>query len=169
MTKYLFHSQRLGFRLLSHDDLENYAKLDTDPTVREFFPAGVININQVKQNIQKNIDFYKQNQFGVLVAIELASGNFVGRCGFGKLPSGEIEVGYVFLPAFWSKGYATEALIRLLEWAKDNMNVADYIIAYTPTGHQASIRVMQKAGMTFMKNAIEDNEELVYYRFDISR
>jgi RimJ/RimL family protein N-acetyltransferase len=51
---------------------------------------------------------------------EIASGEFVGRGGFGSI-NGEVEVGHLLHKKYWSKGYATEALSALLEWAKENI------------------------------------------------
>lgn len=72
-------------------------------------------------------------------------------CGFGPIDTGEIEVGYLLHKVFWGKGYASEALMFLLEWAKENIQ-AEYIIAFAPVEHLASARVMQKCGMKHYKN-----------------
>lgn len=164
IEEYVFTSERLGYRLLSESDFADYFILDSNTEVRAFFPNGPLAAEKVKQNIKKNMEFFKINGFGVFIAIELDSGKFVGRCGFGRIPSGEIEVGYVFLPEFWGKGLATEALIALLKWAKQNIHSTDTIIAFTPVNHNASERVMQKAGMEFYKKEIKDGEELVFYK-----
>lgn len=166
---FIFTSQRLGFRLLSEDDVEDYLKLDSNPEVRKFFPNGTLDRERVKNNIKKNIEFYKSNGFGVLVAIELESGEFVGRCGFGAVPTGEIEVGYVFLPKFWGKGLATEAVTALLDWANQNIHVTDRIIAYADEEHLASLRVMEKVGMRFYKKDVKDGQACCFYEIDLKR
>ena len=164
---YVFTSERLGYRLLNESDFDDYFKLDSNPDVRAFFPSGTPDAEKIKSNIKRNIEFFKENGFGVLIAIELASGEFVGRCGFGIIPTDEIEVGYVFLPKFWNKGLATEALAALLNWASEHIQSTNTIIAFTPTNHLASQRVMQKCGMIFYKKDIKDGEECVFYKKDI--
>ncbi len=141
--------------------------MDSDPKVRSFYPNGVLNGNQVKANMKKNTDFFKSNGFGAFIAIELSSGEFVGRCGFGKLSTGEVEAGYTFLPKFWGRGLATEALIALLKWAQQNIYSVDTIVAYTPKEHIASQRVMQKAGMEFYKTEISEIETCVFYKMKL--
>lgn len=166
-NEYIFTSERLGYRLLKESDFNDYLTLDSNPEVRAFFPNGTLDAEKVKKNIKKNIDFFKSNGFGVFIAIELSTGEFVGRCGFGEIPSGEIEVGYVFLPKFWGRGLATEALIALIQWAKENIHSTDIIIAFTPVDHTASQRVMQKAGMEIYKKDIKDGDECVFYIIDL--
>lgn len=162
--KFIIKSDRLGFRLIHEDDFENYFKLDSNPEVRKFFPQGPLDANQVKDNMNKNIAFFKRNALGIFIVIELATGNFVGRAGFGEVDTGEIEVGYVFLPQFWGKGLATEALATLLQWAKQHIHSVDEIIAYAPIKHLASQNVMKKAGMTFYKNDTKFNTECAFYK-----
>jgi [ribosomal protein S5]-alanine N-acetyltransferase len=94
---------------------------------------------------------------------ELDSGEFVGRCGFGPIETGEIEVGYLLHKKFWGKGLASEVLTTLLEWAKQNIN-ADYIIAFAPIEHLASQRVMQKCGMEHYKNDNAKGVACCFYR-----
>ncbi|MCE0723038.1 MULTISPECIES: GNAT family N-acetyltransferase [Legionella] len=161
---FIFTSERLGYRLLRESDFDDYLLLDSDAKVRAFFPSGTLNAEQVKTNIKKNMDFFMLNGFGVFIAIELLTGEFVGRCGFGAIPSGEIEVGYVFLPKFWGKGLATEALITLLKWAKQKIHSVDEIIAFTPINHLASQRVIHKAGMEFYKKDLKDEKECLFYK-----
>lgn len=167
---FIFTSARLGYRLLNESDFDNYFKLDSNPKVREFFPSGkTLDADTVKKNMKTHINFFKKHGFGVFIAVELETGEFVGRCGFGKTSTGEIEVGYVFLPAFWGKGLGTESLIALLQWAEQHVLTTDVIIAITPVGHIASQRIMQKAGMQFLKKDIQDNEECVFYKMELRK
>jgi len=162
--EYVFTSERLGYRTIKENDFDDWFTLDGNSEVRSFFPSGVLDQQSVKDKIKKNIEFFNDNGFGQFTTIELDAGEFVGRCGFGMLPTGEIEVGYVFLPKFWGKGLASEALIALIEWAKLNIHSVNSIVALTPTNHAASERVMQKVGMQYYKNGFKDGQECVFYK-----
>lgn len=59
------------------------------------------------------------------------------------------------MPQFWGKGYATEALISLINLAKQNVRSTDKIVAFTSIQHKTSERVMQKAGMKFGQSKSE--------------
>jgi RimJ/RimL family protein N-acetyltransferase len=152
-NNYLFTSERLGYRPVKKSDFAILLELDSDPEVRAFFPAGIMSSKQLEEKIEKYIQFYQSNKFGIFIAIELTTGEIVGRCGFGEAASDEIEVGYVFFKKFWGQGLASEALLALLGWAENNIKV-DKIIAYAPVAHEASHRVMEKSGMQYYKNDV---------------
>jgi ribosomal-protein-alanine N-acetyltransferase len=164
--QYLFVSKRLGFRPYQENDFENFYALDNDPDVRKYLEGNVPSIEQAKERIQKHMQNYKNKGFSGFVTFELATGEFIGRSGFREMESGEIEVGYVFAKKFWGKGFATEALNRLLEWAKENIQI-DTIIAYAIVDHKASLRVMEKCGMTYYKNQMMNGEECAFYKKDL--
>lgn len=144
-------SERLGFRLLGRCDFEDLQRLDQDPEVRAFFPDGVLTSEQIKERILKSRTSFVENGFSDFAVIESDTGQFAGRAGFALTEWGDVEVGYVFLKEYWGRGFAQEALRALLDWAKQNLSVPR-IIAYAPTGHRASLNVMKKCGMHYLKS-----------------
>ncbi len=163
MQNYIFQTKRLGFRLLQKTDLDYLVELNRDHDVRHFFPDGVQDREQTEARMNDFFSYYGTKGLPCFVMFELETNDFVGRCGFGPIETGEIEVGYLLQKRFWGKGYASEALMFLLEWAKENIN-ADYIIAFTPVDHIASERVMQKCGMEHYKNDKAKGVECCFYR-----
>ena len=71
-----------------------------------------------------------------------------GLAGFKGYPNkqGETEIGYGLLPAFQNKGFMTEAVAALVDWAF-SQTVCTAVTAQTEITNQASIRVLQKAGL----------------------
>ena len=71
----------------------------------------------------------------------------VGICGFKGRPdeSGSVEIGYSILSDFQRKGFATEAVARLVVWAFSHHNVNEVCAETLPHPVQ-SIRVLQKNG-----------------------
>lgn len=149
-TEFVLTSERLGFRLMQESDVEHLEKLDMDPEVRAHFPDGVQTPEQVRDRICRNQASFAENGFADFTVIELATGSFAGRAGFGQLEDGEIEAGYVFLKQYWGQGLAQESLRALLVWAGDNLGVSR-VLAYAPKGHSASFNVMKKSGMRFVE------------------
>lgn len=89
------------------------------------------------------------------IAPGLASGSageflsFCGFCGFRRFEATEdVELLYGALPEYWGKGLVTEAARSALAHAFDECKLPR-IIAATDTPNQASVRVMQRLGMTF--------------------
>ncbi len=165
-AEYLFKTARLGFRLLQPKDIDYFADLNGDPDVRAFFPDFIQNRQQSKKRMEELIGYYKDNSLPCFLMFLLESDEFVGRCGFGPIETGEIEVGYLLHKKFWGQGYATEALSTVLEWAKKNID-SDEIIAFAPVDHIASQRVMEKCGMHFYKSDIGHGAQCKFYKIKI--
>ena len=159
----MIKTKRLGLRPFQQSDIDYLAELNSDPDVRQFFPDGTQNREQTEARMNDFISYYKEKGLPCFVMFELESGEFVGRCGFGPVETGEVEVGYLLHKKFWGKGLASEVLTVLLEWAKQNIN-ADYIIAFAPIEHVASQRVMQKCGMKHYKNVSAKGVQCSFYR-----
>ena len=163
-SEYLLTSERLGFRLPKDSDLSSLEKLDTDPEVRAQFPDGVMTPSQIRERLTKNRSCFEDNGYADFAVIELETGEFVGRAGFGLIEGGEIEVGYVFLKDHWGRGLAQESLQALLAWAAMNLEVPR-IVAYAPKQHSASFNVMKKSGMRYFKTARMRGVECDLYEY----
>ena len=80
------------------------------------------------------------------------------------LPDGTVEIGYSMIATFQRQGYATEAAAGLIEWAFQTSAVTR-VIAETYPELIASIRVMEKNGLTFSGPGSEER----VIRFELTR
>lgn len=93
---------------------------------------------------------YRVGDFYDWAVVEKSRGKMIGTCGFTSLDfsNNAAEVGYVLNPAFWGKGLAPEALMRVMRFGFMELNVhrieAKYMVE-----NSRSRRVMEKCGMTF--------------------
>lgn len=167
-----FETKRLKFRILKKQDINYLETLENDAEVRYFFPTGEHkNRQQTEAMINRFMSYYENRGLPCFLIFEIDSEEFVGRCGFGLISdTDEIEVGYVLHKKYWGHGYASEALAALINWAKENISV-NYIVAYAPTSHNASLRVMQKCEMEHYKTDVDkiDNVECQFYRIKINK
>jgi RimJ/RimL family protein N-acetyltransferase len=72
----------------------------------------------------------------------------IGSAGFTGYPdrNGNLLIGYAVLDAFQNRGYGTEAVRGLINWAFDRPQVK-MVTAETFPDLGASVRVMEKNGM----------------------
>jgi ribosomal-protein-alanine N-acetyltransferase len=162
----MFSTNRLEFRLLEEQDIKYLELLDGDPIVKKFFPQGARSKEEVESMIQRFLNYYKEHGLPCFLIFDKDTGEFIGRCGFGLVESGEVEVGYVLHQKYWGQGYGTEALKVLLVWAEKNIP-NEYIIAFAPVDHIASQRVMEKCGMQYYKNDISKGDECKFYKKEL--
>ncbi len=93
---------------------------------------------------------YKVGEFHDWAVVEKESGRMIGTCGFTRFDYGNdgAEIGYVLNPDFWGKGFATEAVRRVIRFGFDYLGLHRLEAKYME-GNVASRRVMEKCGMTF--------------------
>ncbi|KGP64255.1 acetyltransferase [Legionella norrlandica] len=163
MEDYLIKTKHLGIRFLKKDD-DNYLKLvEKDPIVKEFFPEGPLSDKEIKDYINECLVTCKNKHLPCLVIFKLSNNEFVGEAYFDQIETGEIKVGYLLHQKFWNRGYATEMLKALLNWARDHIDT-DYIVAYADKHNLASFRVMEKSGMKYYKKGRYLDMDCYFYR-----
>ncbi len=95
-------------------------------------------------------EWYKRGEYFDWAVTLTDSGKMIGTCGFTSFDfeHGRAEVGYVLNPDFWGQGIATEAVSAVIEFAFNELG-ANRVEAHFIEGNNASLRVMEKCGMTF--------------------
>jgi len=83
------------------------------------------------------------------LAVEKSSGVIVAELGFKGPPNrqGLIEIGYGTMPTHQGKGFMTEAVQGMLQWARQHAEVKG-VVAETHRSNRASARVLEKNGFT---------------------
>jgi RimJ/RimL family protein N-acetyltransferase len=93
----------------------------------------------------------------------------VGNGGFHATPGadGDAEVGYEIAPQYRNRGYATEALRGLVQFAFEDPRVRR-IVAHTLAGKNASDAVLERVGMIFAGELASDEAGTVW-RWELAR
>ncbi len=103
--------------------------------------------------------------FAPCFVVRKEDGVVVGEVGCSRSPP-TARVGYSIVEPCQGRGYATDALRALLAWLRADPAV-EQITAETLTGHVASRRVMEKAGMRLREERLGEVDgelvELVVY------
>ena len=72
----------------------------------------------------------------------------IGLVGTNREGPEGLQTGYVINPAYWNRGYASEAFAAFLKlyWTLEERRNFDFLVARADPGNFGSIRVLQKAG-----------------------
>jgi RimJ/RimL family protein N-acetyltransferase len=136
---------------LNVDDAAFMLTLLNEPSfVRNIGDRGVRTIPEAQAYIAAGpLASYERFGFG-LYLVELPDPAIaIGICGLVKrdtLP--DVDIGFAFLPQFWSQGYAFESASAVRDHARDQVGLRR-LIAIVDPGNAGSIRVIQKLGFTF--------------------
>jgi RimJ/RimL family protein N-acetyltransferase len=144
-------TQRLTLRRLSQGDAEFIVELLNDPAFLRFVgDKAVRNADDARRYILDGpVASYEQNGFGLWL-VELKETRLaVGICGLLKRESlPDVDIGFAFLPAHRSQGYAFEAASAVLSYGGTEFGLKR-IVAITDPDNAGSIRVLEKMGMRF--------------------
>jgi len=124
------------------------------------FENYIMNKKHIKSYIERLSADPNLLGWGVWLVISKDSKEAIGDIGFKGQPVDEtVEVGYGFLPEAQNKGYATESVKALIDWAFST-NEVKQVIAECHKENQPSIKVLEKLGM----QRISDSDDMINWK-----
>jgi RimJ/RimL family protein N-acetyltransferase len=167
----VLETERLVLRRMTADDAEFILKLVNEPSFIRFIgDKGVRNHADAVQYIQTGpAASYELFGFGLYLVELKESRAPIGMCGLVKRDSlPDVDVGFAFLPAFWSKGYAFEAASAVKAYGKDVLGISR-LVAITNPDNESSIKLLEKIGLRFerMVRLSNDASEVKLFAADV--
>ncbi len=157
----LLRTERLILRRFDAGDVDHLVELDADPEVMRFISAGrPTPREQIADDVLSGwLEYYEEpHGHGFWAAIDRSTGAFLGwfhlRPGHGAAPD-EPELGYRLRREAWGRGLATEGSLALIDRAFAQLG-ARRVTASTMAVNAASRRVMEKAGLRFVRAVRQD-------------
>jgi RimJ/RimL family protein N-acetyltransferase len=149
----ILESERLILRRFTTDDAGFILELLNEPSfIQNIGDRGVRNTSDAERYIETGpVASYARFGFGLYLVQLKESGESIGMCGLIRRDSlDDVDIGYAFLPKFWSNGYAVESASSVMTYARDVVGLKR-IVAITDPDNQGSIRVLEKLGFKFEK------------------
>jgi [ribosomal protein S5]-alanine N-acetyltransferase len=163
----VLETERLRLRELTLDDAPFVLRLLNDPSfLRYIGDRGVRNLTDARRYIACGMrDSYSRHGFGLWL-VELpalsgqssATGYGIGLCGMvsrAGLPSPDI--GFAFLPAWWSQGYAHEAAAAVMAHAQRVIGLRRVLAIASPR-NASSLRLLSKLGFAYERDVLMPGE-----------
>jgi RimJ/RimL family protein N-acetyltransferase len=164
LPEHTIETARVYLRPFTFDDLDAFSVIGSDPDVMRYIGAGKpLSREETQARLSGIIEHRKKHGFGVWAAVDRSNGALMGYCGLQFLDNtSEVEVGYRLARRFWGMGLASEAARASLRYGFGELGL-DRIVAVVQPGNIASQRVLEKIGLTYVKNARFYNSEVKYY------
>jgi RimJ/RimL family protein N-acetyltransferase len=159
-------TNRLILRRFTEADEDNLVELDSDPEVMRFLNGGKPTPREDVRNriLPVLFGYYERcGDFGFWAAQERSTGQFLGWFHFRPHKNerdGDIELGYRLRRSAWGKGYATEGSRALISKGFSELGV-ERVVAETMTVNAGSRRVLEKAGLTFVRTFHRDGLDAI--------
>jgi RimJ/RimL family protein N-acetyltransferase len=112
---------RLTLRPPTSEDRAAWTAFLADERAARFI-GGVQSPHGAWRSLAMTIGAWELDGFGMFSVVERASGRWIGRIGPWR-PEGwpGPEIGWALAPAYWGRGYATEAARASMNWARDRL------------------------------------------------
>jgi RimJ/RimL family protein N-acetyltransferase len=145
----VLESERLRLRRLTTADGEFMLQLLNEPSfIANIGDRGVRTLEGARKYLEDGpIASYAKHGYGLYMVELKATGESLGICGLVKRDYlADADVGFAFLPEFWSRGYAFESAAAVKAFALETLGL-DRVLAITSPGNAGSIRVLEKIGL----------------------
>ena len=160
-------TERLILRSWIREDRIAFAELNGNSNVMRYFPA-TLSVDESNAFVDRINREFEETGFG-LYAVEIKeTGEFIGYVGFHRFTfdapfSPGWEIGWRISDRFWHRGYATEAAMACLAYAREK-RLCDRLCSFTAVPNVPSENVMKRIGMsyqgTFMHPTLADGHWL---------
>jgi RimJ/RimL family protein N-acetyltransferase len=162
----VLETARLRLRAITPADFPAYVALWADPVVTRYIGGRAFTAEETWARMLRTVGHWSILGFGTWLIEDKFNGELVGEVGLFDYrremhPPLELpEIGWILSPARHGKGYATEAVLELLAWARERF-VAPRICCIIAPENAASLRVAERCGFTYDRDAIYKGEPAI--------
>lgn len=160
-------TERLLLREMAPSDLDSLHEVLSDAEAMRFYPEP-FDRSMSQAWIERNIQRYAKDGFGLWALILRRSGELVGDCGLVlQSVEGEkvVEIGYHVRRDLWGQGLATEAARACCDYGFNQLGCTKLISLIHPD-NTSSQRVAQKLGMSLRQTTEWQNKPVHIYEIE---
>ena len=163
---YNLETERTILRKLTKEDAQDFYNLNLDEEVLKFTGDKPFENLQAAKDFLINYDQYEKYGVGRFAVIDKKKSEFLGWCGLKySEEKNEYDIGFRFNKRYWNKGYATETAVKCIDFGFNELKI-EKIIGRAIKENVASVKVLEKIGMTFKMNFDFDGKEGVIYEIN---
>ena len=141
-------TERLRLRQWHAGDFEAFARYYADEDNARYV-GGQKDAEGAWRHMALQIGHWMLKGFGYWAVDEKATGDFVGCVGLWQSPGWpELELGYWLLREHQGKGYAAEASLRCIAYARESLR-AHSLVSYIDPRNDASVRLARRLGAVY--------------------
>jgi RimJ/RimL family protein N-acetyltransferase len=143
--------------------------------MRYWHPDGAYTQQRAERSFASSLEAWETRGFGKRSALVRETGEWIGfveACPVGAgVPAvaDDVEIGWLLKRSAWGRGYGTEAGRAIRDEAFERLGL-DTIVALCRPENVASVRIMEKLGMTYEQEAVGAmGEQYLVYRLSRTR
>ena len=151
---------RLLLRPFEFADAPFILRLLNEPSfIENIGDKGVRTLSEAEDYLRNGpMASYQRHGHGLMAVVLPETGQPMGMCGLLKRDYlDHSDLGYAFLPEFWSQCFAREAAEGVLLHGQQRLGLTHTLALVTPT-NQPSIRLLENVGFSFSKLIRQDGD-----------
>lgn len=136
-----------------------------DYNIYKFYSSVKINHNELKKKVKSQIKAYESNTYYRWAIVDKKSNNLIGNINLHhhNKEDNNIKIGYFIFEQYRNKGYATECVFKIINYAFNELKVhriSGMVISY----NESSKKVLLKTGF-IQEGIMKDNHRIdgIYY------
>jgi RimJ/RimL family protein N-acetyltransferase len=163
----IVETDRLRFVTWTREDWKEFRQLTSDPVVVRYIGTGEPwTDDRVREFVDRQCENWEKHRICLWKLLPKDSDTLIGICGLQHLPEGPgVEIGWWLAPSHWGQGLATEAARHALAYGFEVSNL-DRIVAIAHPANRDSLRVMDRIGMRFEREAVHRGIRVVVYAIE---
>ena len=158
----MLKTERLILKTITHEDCDYFWELESDPDIQKYIREAPSDEKTYKRDFLDDLEKGVKYKFFYVIFDKIN----LARRGVCILRPTEdekwIEVGYKLSKEAWGKGLASEATIGLLSFAFKKWK-ADSVMAIVSKENIKSVKVLERAGLSFDRAVINEGKEVQRY------
>ena len=157
-------TERLLIRGWTEDDIDPYADMASDPEVMRYIGNGEPRGRDYAEEFVRRMIRLHEERGWIRFAIEHGeTGRFMGFCGY-EMQDEVLDFGWRYARQFWGGGYGSEASLAVLGIGRETYGLTG-IESQSYPENVGSIRIIEKLGMTYLRESVSFGRRIVHYGF----
>ena len=149
----MFETARLRVRSFDTDDTFRLYRNHQEAEVKKWIPnESYADLQEVQNAIHFYADCVSRKRLPYVLAVELKeTGELIGDIGINPVAGkdAEVEIGYAICQRYSGKGYATELVHAMIQYAASAFGIR-VLFGRVMRGNHASVSVLKKNGFDFV-------------------
>ena len=157
-------TERLIIRPYTATDKDDLIRLFTDAEVMKYVGDGVLTEEQAEEWWHKLFNKFYPQGIDIWAVFSKSDSEYIGHAGIYPRPTKKEDWEFVYFLSrkSWGKGYATEIARAIIEYGFNEIKLPE-VFATVDNEHQNSIRVLEKAGLRFLRYEYDDEGSYSVY------
>lgn len=165
---HILDTKRLYLTEMCLEDLDDIYGVYDDPLVEKYAGAPYYDREKAIQYIKDYVEIqYRFYEYGIWLVRDKETDEVIGRAGItGRAGYEDAELGYVFAKRVWGRGYATEVIKAVIEYAREEL-LLERLNAFVMPENVVSVHILDKLGFKKIRNVMLHEEEHIYMQLEL--